>query len=126
MSSSLSRVAGAAAGQCSNQEFGAVSVANDNNGFEQKCQQQQCHDSDSSNCKAAVTVSSHAGYKRRYHHDLDSKDDNNARSSGGANHGGDNKAVKVCWKDNERHRHHNLTQCNNQQTEGMTRGGASG
>ncbi len=98
--SSLSRAAAIAAGQCSDRGFVAVSIANDDNGVKQKCQGQQCHDSDSSNGKAVITVSSLAGCKRRYCHNLDSYDDNDACSSGGANCGGDNKGVKDCWRDN--------------------------
>jgi hypothetical protein len=41
MSSLLLRAAVAAAGQCGNEGFVAVSVANDNDGVEQKCQRQR-------------------------------------------------------------------------------------
>ncbi len=81
---------------------------------------------DSSNGKAAVTVSSHAGRKRRYCHDSDSDDYNNTQSSGGKNQGGDNKGFKDRRRDNERHRHHDATPRDNQQTEGATRGRAAG
>jgi hypothetical protein len=86
---------------------------------------QQRHDSDSSNGKAAITISSHAKRKRRYCHNLNSNNNNDAHSSSGANCGGDNKDIKKYWRDNKKHRHHNAMPRDNQQTEGTTRGGAS-
>ncbi len=103
----------------------AISVTNEDDGIKQKCRQRGCHDSDSSNGKAAVIVSSHAECKRRFCQDSYSNDDNDAHSSGSTNHGGDNKGGKDCWQNNERHRHHDAMPRDNQQTEGATRGGAT-